>query len=220
MVIFLAVARADRSLLAVSQLFVVATLSVVAFSGCRSPYHADRGAAIGGLGGAAVGSVVGAHNGNPLAGAVLGGALGALTGAVIGDGLDEVEARNQAAIEARLGRQIQGTTTFGDIVTMSQAGLGDEVIATQIRHHGMERMPSAADLVALKQQGVSDGVLRAMQTPPSPPVMAAQPVAPVIVEEHYYGYGPRWCGPPPPRAFYYHHHHRRPRTSWGIAISN
>ena len=219
MVTFVSTARGDRLRHGLFRLCIAAPLIGVALTaGCRSPYHADRGAAVGGLGGAAVGSVVGAHNGNPLAGAVVGGALGALTGAVIGEGLDEVEARNQAAIEASLGRQIQGTTTFGDVVTMSQAGLGDDVIVTQIRHHGLERLPSSTDLVALKQQGVSDPVLKAMQTPPPQQVMAAQPVAPVIVEEHYYGYGPRWC--PPPRAFYYHHHHRRPRTSWGIAISN
>lgn len=51
---------------------------LVAVAACS---RTEQGAAVGGLGGAAVGAAVA---GNPVQGAVIGGAVGALAGAVIG----------------------------------------------------------------------------------------------------------------------------------------
>src|SRR5262245_50986258 len=203
-----------RSIGALSLLFLAA-------AGCRSPYYADRGALTGGLIGAGAGALVGEHNGNALAGAVIGSAAGAIAGSAIGEGIDADIARNNAIIEERMGRQLAGAVTTADVVGMSQSGLSGEVIVTHIRANGMAQRPQAGDLIALKNQGVSDRVLNAMQQPPAPRVSQATYAAPppVIVEEHYYGrpYPPPYWGHR--HHHHFHSHHRRPGVSWGFSFS-
>ena len=146
-------------------------------------------------------------------------------GAAIGQGMDEMEARNRAAIEAQLGGQriSPGACTMEDVIMMSQAGVDDSLIVNHIRANGMTRIPNAQDLVLLKQQGVSTRVIEAMQQPPPPPssepVVYEQPVPPpVIVEEHHWG-PPAWH---PPHCYHPHYGHPRPRgrIGWGVAIHN
>ncbi len=182
-------------------------------TGCRSPYLRDQGALIGGLAGAGVGAAIGENNNKPLAGAAIGAAVGTLAGAAIGDSMDQEIERNNAIIEQRLGQRLAGAATIEQVVSMSQAGLSDEVIITHIRANGVAQRPSANDLIAMKQQGVSDRVLNAMQS--QPPITAAparysRPA--VIVEEYHYGgpgcYWPRYR-PYPPR--------HRSGMSWGFS---
>src|SRR5258708_32003966 len=86
-------------------------------TGCNSPYHADRGALFGGLTGAGVGALVGHATGHTGAGAAIGAGVGALTGAAVGSSLDDIEARNRAQIQARLGRPVgPGPATAGPAV--------------------------------------------------------------------------------------------------------
>jgi hypothetical protein len=112
---------------------------------------------------------------------------------------------------------------IADVINMSRAGVSEPLIVTHIQHNGMATPVSSSDLIVLKQQGVSDGVIQAMQAIPMQP--QPQPVAmapggpPVIVEEHYYGgpyYGPYWGHGP-------YHGHRHcyggPRTSFGVSVS-
>jgi hypothetical protein len=185
-----------------------------------SPYYADRGALFGGLTGAGVGAIVGDAAGNAGAGAAIGTAVGALTGAAIGDNIDADLARSKAEIEARMGRQMQGAVTPQDVVAMTQAGLSDDVIATHIRANGMAQPLAVNDLINLRNMGVRDTVINAMQQSPPRAVQSSQPVAypvyaapaPVVVAPYY----PAW-GPPPP-AFYYHQHGRRGRVGWGVSV--
>jgi phage tail tape-measure protein len=74
---------------------------VMAFLGCSSMSTTQKGAAIGGLGGAAAGGLVGSAVRHPVAGALVGGALGAGGGALIGNqlqGHEEVQAQQQEEI--------------------------------------------------------------------------------------------------------------------------
>jgi hypothetical protein len=196
-------------------------------AGCRSPYYADRGALFGGLTGAGVGAVVGDAAGNAPAGAVIGAGLGALTGNAVGQGIDADLARSRAEIEARMGRQMQGAVTVPDVIAMTQAGLSDDVITTHIRASGVAQPLAVGDLIQLRNMGVRDTVINAMQqTPPrgGQPVSAypAYPVGrEVIVQPVYpawYGPPPYWYGPPRP-AFYYHQHRPRGHVSWGVSVS-
>ncbi len=50
---------------------------------------AKRGAVIGGLGGAAVGTIIGNQSGRPLEGAAVGGAIGAGAGSLLGGARDD-----------------------------------------------------------------------------------------------------------------------------------
>jgi len=199
---------ASRTLLAVAL-----SLPLLA-AGCRSPYYADRGAAAGGLTGAALGAVIGEHNDNPLAGAIIGGAVGTLTGAAVGDAIDSDIARNDAIIQQQLGRRLAGAVTLGDVVSMTQAGLGEDVIITHIRANGVAQPPRVDDLIALKNSGVSERVINALQSqPPIQSTAIVPPPTPVIVHERYVG--PTCWGPPPS---WHHHHHRAPRSGfhWGF----
>jgi hypothetical protein len=176
--------------------------------------------------GAGTGAIVGDALGNAGAGAAIGAGVGALGGAAIGQGMDEMEAKNRAAIEAQLGGQriSPGACTMEDVIMMSQAGVDDQLIVNHIRASGVARVPHAQDLVRLNEYGVSARVVEAMQeTPQIQPVQPAvyqQPYnPPVIVEEHHYG--PGWWRPP---HSYFHYRsgppHPRRRLGWGLSIHN
>jgi outer membrane lipoprotein SlyB len=193
---------------------LVAALAALA-GGCHSPYRADKGALLGGLTGAGLGAVVGNAVGDTGAGAAIGAGVGALSGAAVGASLDDIEARNRAEIEARLGRPAPaGAVSIDDVIAMSRAGVSEEVIVTHVQNHGMVAPLRAGDLIALQQQGVSPRVVQAMQAPPAaaaayPPgaMMPAYAVpAPV-----YYAPPPYWYPPP----CYYPRH----RFSWGVSVA-
>jgi len=193
----------------------------VLLAGCASPYHQDQGALFGGLTGAGVGALVGNAVGEPLAGAAIGAGVGAVTGAAVGQSLDDIEARNRAEIEARLGRQMPaGGATVEDVIAMTRANVNEQVILNHVQINGSARPLQPNDLIHLQSSGVSPAVIQAMQQASlkAPPAAAAPP--PVIVEEyhHYDPWAPPWFGP----SFHYHHGprwHRRPRIGWGISIS-
>ena len=76
--------------------FAALTLAAVLGVGCASgPWTTrEKGAAIGGLGGAAAGGIIGSAVGHPAAGALIGGGLGLGAGALIGDQMQGQENRN------------------------------------------------------------------------------------------------------------------------------
>ncbi|MGC3966338.1 MAG: glycine zipper domain-containing protein [Pirellulales bacterium] len=185
-------------------------------AGCASPYHADRGALLGGLGGAGAGALIGNATGDTAAGALIGAGLGTVAGAAIGSGLDEVEARNRAQIEQQLGRQLAtGGVTPADVVAMSRSGIDPELIMNHVRANGMAKKLDANDLIMLQQEGVAKPVITTMQTVgPPQQAEAAQPAPagyyaapqPVMVQEYYYPPPPPrfyrpWYGPPPAMGF-------------------
>lgn len=64
-------------------------LLLLPLSSCSNGPNARTGTAIGGLGGAAVGGIIGNQSGRPLEGALIGGGIGALSGNVIGGAQDQ-----------------------------------------------------------------------------------------------------------------------------------
>ena len=174
--------------------------------GCAYDNYAQRGALLGGVTGTALGAAIGEANDAPLAGAAVGAIAGSLTGAAIGDGVDQDVAMQQTYLAAQQQRSAQAVSA-AQLIQMSQSGLGDAVIITHIQNHGVQFIPTANDLISLKSQGVSDGVLNAVQAQSSrPQPMPVAPARPVIVEEHYYNPWPRphfrhaypapFCAPP------------------------
>jgi hypothetical protein len=192
-------------------------LMLLATSGCRSPYYADRGTLAGGLAGAGIGALVGDAVGETAGGAAIGAGIGALTGNAIGGALDDIEARNRAEIAAQMGRPVaQGQATVPEVVAMTRAGVDPQLIMNYVNNSGMAQPVTAQDVIYLTQQGVAPNVIQTMQTPrvaqvPPPNAVIVPPPGPVIIEE----YRP-YC--PPPHFHYYHHHHR-PRVGWGISFS-
>ena len=90
---------------------------------------------------------------------MIGGAIGALSGSNIGSNIDQ---QNQANAYANSVRSSQ--LGLADVIGMSRTGLGDDVIMTQIQTNGVIAIPTSADLITLKNAGVSDRVIQAMQT--------------------------------------------------------
>lgn len=63
---------------------LLSCVAVLSLASCETGPNAQRGAVIGGLGGAAVGGIIGNQSGRGLEGAAIGAGLGALAGNQIG----------------------------------------------------------------------------------------------------------------------------------------
>lgn len=165
--------------------------------------------------GAGLGAITGALVGgkkNWEGGALIGAGVGALTGRAIGASRDNADAQQVAigsSVAAQANAQVAASAvTNYDLVTMTQAGLSDDLIISTMRSRGGRFDMSPSGLIALKQSGVSDRVVLAAQqfggssvpTPINPPPairVAAPPrvyvePAPVIYFHHGYHY-PRHC---------------------------
>jgi len=136
--------------------------------------RAQRGAVLGGLGGAVVGGLIGDHNDKAGAGAAIGGALGIVGGAVLGNARDkEINAQRQQqqyyyqqrsyAQQQRQYVQTQAAVSINDVITMSRSGLSDSVVMNQIQTRGVQQQLQVSDIIAMHQQGVSDIVISTMQ---------------------------------------------------------
>ena len=198
----------------VSLAAAILTISV----GCRSPYYADQGALAGGLTGAGVGALVGDAVGDTAAGAAIGAGVGTLTGAMVGNSLDEIEARNRAAINAQLATPLRpGAVTVEDVIAMNRGGVSETLMASHVQYHGVANPLTAADLIMLQQESVPESVVAAMQRPAAPARVATAP--PVVVEEHYLGPPPYLYPPPVYRGYHGHwHHHCPPRAAFGVSV--
>ncbi len=76
-------------------LIIVSALCAFTLSNCAEPTgpNTQRGAVVGGLGGAVLGGIVGHQSGRGLEGAAIGGAAGAGAGALYGNAQDQDQRR-------------------------------------------------------------------------------------------------------------------------------
>jgi hypothetical protein len=183
--------------------------------------NTERGAVIGGLGGALAGAAIGKHNGDTAAGALIGGAVGLITGSAIGKAQDDAQARQQAYYQQHLRQQSLRAVSPQDVVLMTQNGVDPQVIITQIHRNGVSRRIEVSDVIALHQQGVSEPVISALQTAPVATLVVPPPAyaRPVVVHEHYH------VAPPPvyyrayPHHHHHHHRHHHPRTGTHVHLA-
>ena len=125
---------------------------------------AERGATIGGIGGALAGAAIGKHNGTTAAGALIGGAVGLLGGAAVGSAREQTKQRQ--AYESQQVYQYSRAVTSIDVVSMVQNGVADDVIINHIRENGVQRRPDVNEVISLHRQGVSNQVIGVMQNAP------------------------------------------------------
>lgn len=206
---------------------ILPLLAVSSFVSPVRAQYAERGATVGGIGGALAGAAIGRHNGDTAVGALVGGAVGLITGAAIGGAKDDAVRRD--AIANQRAYVYSKAVSAHDVVSMSQSGVGEEVIINHIRENGVQRRPEVADVIALHRQGVSERVITAMQAAPEggrmpapPPPTTVYRTSPVVVEEHYYVRPSYWHCPPPPAYYHHHHHYYRPapHVHWGVTFGN
>ena len=163
--------------------WLAAALAPVLLSaGCET--NAGTGLLAGGALGALAGGAIGSASHHAGTGALIGAAAGATLGGVTGAAVDHHEQKvavQQAAARRALGLQ--------DVVTLTQNGTSDEIIMNQIRTSGTIYHLSGQEIVYLKNNGVHDCVIEAMQATANLPPVAPPPV--VYVNE-----------PPPPPVVY------------------
>jgi outer membrane lipoprotein SlyB len=164
---------------------IVASLGLavlVATVGCETPDRTGAGALTGGAIGAGTGAIIGSQGGHAGEGALIGGAIGALTGGIIGHSMDQQQRERLERESPQTVARIEQGAPLGlaDIKALARAGVSDEVIISQIRNSRMVYRLSTAEIIDLKDAGVSNRVIDFMINTPSlyPP-------------------------PPPPRRYYY-----------------
>lgn len=67
---------------------ILSCLTALSLASCAGGPNAQTGTVVGGLGGAAVGGIIGSQSGRGLEGAAIGAGLGAIAGNAIGDSQD------------------------------------------------------------------------------------------------------------------------------------
>jgi uncharacterized protein YcfJ len=150
----------------VKQTLVAAVIAATGV-GCSNMNNSQKGAVVGGAGGAALGAVVGKQLGNTGAGAAIGALSGLAAGGLIGNAEDAAEERDnaqrQAAYEQNLRVRQARAVTNSDIVNMSHNGVDESTICNEIRTHGGNFDTSPQAIIYLQRAGISSTVIQAMQ---------------------------------------------------------
>jgi outer membrane lipoprotein SlyB len=145
---------------------------VLVSAGCvnpdGSPNNTGSGALIGGAFGALTGAAIGGRgHGGP--DALIGAAAGALAGGLIGNAADrEQEARLKAEAPQTYVRVDQGQPlTLADVKALAKAGISEDVIIAQLGSSHTVFHLSSADIIDLRDSGVTDKVIDYMINTPS-----------------------------------------------------
>jgi len=162
-------------------LCVCAAALAVVTSGCYTsegtPDRTATGALAGGAIGAGSGAIIGAASHNAGAGALIGGAIGALTGAIVGNAMDQQQRETLARQYPQTLQRVDQGQPLGlaDVKALARSGVGDDVIISQIRNSRTVYRLSTAEIIDLKDSGVSERVIDfmintpGMYPPPPPP---------------------------------------------------
>jgi outer membrane lipoprotein SlyB len=144
----------------------------VFLSGCVNPDGSPNNTGTGALIGGALGALTRAAIGGPNHGgqdALIGAAIGAAGGGLIGNSADrEQEARLKAEAPQTYVAVNQGTPlTLADVKALAKAGISEDVIINQIKNSHTVFHLSAADIIDLRDAGVSDKVVNYMINTPT-----------------------------------------------------
>jgi outer membrane lipoprotein SlyB len=146
--------------------------SAVLLTGCQNPDGTQNNTAGGALIGGVVGALTGAAIGGPRnggAGALIGAAAGAIGGGVIGNSMDqEQNARLREQAPQTYVKVDQGQPLgLADVKALAKAGVSDDIIISQIRSSHTVYHLIAADIIDLRNSGVSEKVVNFMINTPS-----------------------------------------------------
>jgi outer membrane lipoprotein SlyB len=137
-------------------------------SGCVAGRNTTSGAAVGTGLGALTGAVIGSQSGHAGGGAAIGALTGALAGGLIGNAEDAYEERDAVIAHAQYERAVQQAhaqaMNNSDLIFMAQSGVSEDVIKTAVNTRGGNFDLSPAAIVHLKNNGVSDRVILAVQS--------------------------------------------------------
>ena len=150
-------------------LTLVLAASAVGLTGCVSPNGEPDNTGSGALIGAGTGALIGGANGRGGGGALIGAAVGAIAGGLIGHSLDqEQQERLRQQAPQTYVRVDQGQPLgVADVKALARSGISDDVIISQIRNSRTVYHLSAADIIDLRDSGVSNTVIDFMINTPS-----------------------------------------------------
>jgi len=146
--------------------------AAVILTGCQNPdgtqNNTGSGALIGGALGALTGVAIGGHS-HGGQDALIGAAAGALAGGLIGNSMDrEQEARLKSQAPQTYVKVDQGQPlSLADVKALAKAGISEDVIVSQIKSSRTVFHLSAADIIELRDAGVTDKVVNYMINTPS-----------------------------------------------------
>ena len=154
---------------------------IAAIAGCKT--KAGTGAVVGGVGGAAVGGLIGSHShARAGEGALIGGAIGALGGGLVGhsmDKKDKEQARKENEYQQQQTYQEPSTTstrqrpyttaspssvTQTQVIEWSRSGVKEDLIIDRIQRSGQTFTVTAVDEKQMRDAGVTPSVIDAMKT--------------------------------------------------------
>jgi len=179
--------------------YSIASVTVIAvlLAGCMSPVGPNQ--ATGTAVGAATGAIIGGSLRNDPGDALIGGVIGALIGALAGKDVDDVTRQHVS----------QGQPlTLEDVKELAKAKVGDDLIISQIKSTRTVYRLSSAQIIELKNAGVSQKVLDYMINTTTTTQGSAQTSGPVVVPVPVPEILVPLPGPPPPPPPPPHHHWR------------
>jgi uncharacterized protein YcfJ len=140
---------------------------------CQTPQgETDRtagGALAGGAIGAGTGAIIGSASGHAGEGALIGGTIGAATGAIVGNQIDQAQREKVQQQNPQTLQRVDTGQPLGlaDIKALARAGVSDDIIISQIRNSRTVYRLSTAEIIDLKNAGVSNRVIDFMINTPS-----------------------------------------------------
>jgi len=167
--------------------------SAVVLTGCEYPNGEPNNTGTGALTGAAIGAASGSMIGgrNAGAGALIGGAIGAITGGLIGNSMDQEQREYLRTQSPQTYARVEQNQPLAvaDVKALALAKVDDDVIISQIRNSHTVYHLSVADIIDLRNSGVSEKVLDFMINTPTTigGTMEVSPAATTVISE-----------PPPP----------------------
>ena len=180
-------------------------------NGCASRDSQDASTINGTLFGAAAGASIGEHNDNPLGGALIGATTGAIAGNIVGESLNKRNSAYEQKFQADqelLKQQTQqrhsDAVTIEQLLKMTRAGVGDDIIVGQIETRGTAQYLTTDDIIYLTRENVSPVVIKGYQSGENSTKKLESNTTridrtaegPVVVERHYnQGYSPRYYPP-------------------------
>jgi hypothetical protein len=143
--------------------FAVAACLFLALAGAGCQSNTTRigeGSVIGGVLGAAAGGIIGQQSHHAGEGVAIGAAAGALGGAIVGSQINKPQQGAQAGSPATSN---PNQMSIQQVIDLSKQGVNDAVIIDKIHLTNSRFSLSAGDLDYLRQQGVHQTVIDAMQ---------------------------------------------------------
>jgi outer membrane lipoprotein SlyB len=166
---------------------LILATSAVVWTGCvnpdGSPDNTGSGALIGGALGAITGAAIGGgrHGGTD---ALFGAAAGAIAGGLIGHSMDQ---QQQAQLQSQAPETYvrvsqQQPLTTADIKALVKAGVSEDVVINQISSTHTGFRLSSADIIDLRDAGVSDKIINYMINTATDPaaIVSGSPAAVVV----------------------------------------